>query len=75
MPVRCCLNPDLVTAVIDAETFREFEDWRRQQKKSSLADYFAELRQLCAEENYSPEVPDRCDRNNIFTEIQDELSL
>lgn len=59
----------LVVAVIDAETFREFENWRRQRKKCSPADKFAELRRLCLEENYSLELPNRCDRNNPFTEI------
>ncbi|OQX09171.1 MAG: hypothetical protein BWK80_47185 [Desulfobacteraceae bacterium IS3] len=65
----------LVAAVIDAETFKEFENWRIQREKCSPADKFAELRRLCLDESYSLELPDRCDRNNVFSESRNELSL
>jgi len=35
-------------------------------KKCSIAAAFEELRQLCIEENYQIEVPDRCNRENAF---------
>ncbi|MBW4631409.1 MAG: prevent-host-death protein [Iphinoe sp. HA4291-MV1] len=47
----------LVVAVIKAEMFQEFLAWRKQQEKLSVADAFAELRQLCAEEDYIFEIP------------------
>jgi putative addiction module component (TIGR02574 family) len=45
------------------ESDEEFRNWRRQRKKCSPADKFAELRRLCFEENYSLELPDRCKRH------------
>jgi len=38
----------------------------KQKKKSSISAAFEELRQLCIEENYQIEVPDRCNRENAF---------
>ena len=35
--------------------------------RPSLAQAFAELRQICAEENYALDVPARTDRRNTFT--------
>ncbi len=43
----------LVAAVVEAKTFQEFLDWQQQYRQDSLADAFAQLRQLCAEENYT----------------------
>jgi hypothetical protein len=41
--------------------------WHQQQKTSSLADAFRELRQLCVEENYVLDIPARQgDRYNLF---------
>ncbi|NJL36584.1 MAG: prevent-host-death protein [Leptolyngbyaceae cyanobacterium SM1_4_3] len=57
----------LVAAVIEPETLQKFLDWQQQQKQS-LADAFAELYQLCEEENYLLEVPPRQDRSNVFAE-------
>jgi hypothetical protein len=37
-------------------------------ENSSLADTFAQLRRLCAEENYILEIPPRQDRPNPFDE-------
>jgi len=53
----------------------ELRNRRKQRKKCSPADIFAELRRLCLEEDYSPELPDRCNRHNIFAETRNELSL
>jgi 2-succinyl-5-enolpyruvyl-6-hydroxy-3-cyclohexene-1-carboxylate synthase len=56
----------LVAAVVQAEIFQEFLVWQQQHRKPSLADAFAQLRQICAEENYHLEVPAREDRANSF---------
>jgi nicotinic acid mononucleotide adenylyltransferase len=65
-------NPQLIyehnraiAAVIGADLLQAFLAWQAQQQPS-LAQTFAELRQLCAEENYTFEVPSRCDRSNPF---------
>ncbi|EDN66696.1 conserved hypothetical protein [Beggiatoa sp. PS] len=56
-----------VVAVIDAQTFKAFEQWQQTQSKtSSPANAFEELRQLCLEENYTLEIPNRYDRENAF---------
>jgi len=55
----------LVAAVVKADVFQEFLIWQQQQK-SSLANAFAELREICAEENYQLEIPPRCDRLQQF---------
>ncbi|AUT04131.1 prevent-host-death protein [Nostoc sp. CENA543] len=54
----------LVAAVIEPELFQEFLKWKHQHHQNSLADTFAELRQICIEEDYSLEVPPREDRFN-----------
>jgi len=55
----------LVAAVISGETLAHFEAWRRERQRSMpLTEAFAELRALCAEEDYEfPEVL-RQDRPN-----------
>jgi|GEM_PF-865730 len=55
----------LVAAVVKAGVFQEFLVW--QQKKSSLANALAELREICAEENYQLEIPLRRDRLTLVT--------
>ena len=69
------LAAELVDSAVEFEIFQEFLAWREQRLKSSLADSFAELRQICAEENYTIEVPPRYDRPNAFVDVFDELSL
>ncbi|MEH2194860.1 MAG: hypothetical protein V7K98_19750 [Nostoc sp.] len=55
----------LVAAIVEPKLFQAFLAWHQQQKVSSFADAFAELRQICAEENYILETPARCsDRPN-----------
>lgn len=51
---------------------QEFLPSRQERQKSSLADAFAELRQICAEENYTIEIPPRYDRPNAFIDAIDE---
>ncbi len=65
----------LVAAVVEAETFQEFLAWQEQHRQSSLADAFAQLRQLCAAENYTIEVPSRTDRPNPFVDNFRDISL
>jgi prevent-host-death family protein len=52
-----------VAAVIDAEAFREFEEWRRRRARP-IADDFAELRRIAAEEGYTLKVKGRTNRRN-----------
>lgn len=62
-----------VAAVIDAETFELFEAWREQrERRRSLAEAFAELRGLCADEDYELPAVERSDRFNPFAETTDE---
>jgi hypothetical protein len=65
----------MVAAFVEAKIFQEFITWYRQQHKSSLADAFTELRQLCAEEDYIFDLPPRFDRPNAFAENLHDISL
>jgi antitoxin (DNA-binding transcriptional repressor) of toxin-antitoxin stability system len=58
----------LVAAVVEPEVFQEFLVWQREGERRTLADSFAELRKICAEENYTLEIPAREDRPNIFVD-------
>jgi prevent-host-death family protein len=58
----------LVAAVVRADLFQEFLTWKAQQHPPSLAQAFAEVRQLCADENYTFEILPRSDRPNPFAE-------
>ena len=44
---------------------QKFFSWQQQRQKSSIADAFAELRNLCAEEDYLLEIPQRENRECI----------
>lgn len=57
-----------IAAVIRADLLQEFLAWQAQQQPKSLAQAFSELRQLCAEEHYTFELPSRSDRPNPFME-------
>jgi hypothetical protein len=67
-------NPQLITdeqgkviaAVVEIETFQKFIDGNQPEKKPSLADAFATLHQICAEENYTLETTPRIDRPHPF---------
>ena len=62
-----------VAAVLDAETFQEFQQWR-QRRRPSLFDSLQELSRICQAEDYSLVVPERLNRPNLFTaENLDEL--
>ena len=57
-----------VVAIVEAELFQEFLIWHQQRQKPPLTDAFAQLRQLCDEENYQIEIPERQNRSNPFTD-------
>lgn len=59
---------ELVAAIVDPELFQEFLNWRQNAGKISLDQVFKQVQQLCTEENYSLEIPQRSDRDNPFTE-------
>ena len=63
----------LVAAVVEAETFQEFVEWRKRQRPS-LAAGAAEVRRVCAEEGYVFEIPERKNRPNPFADALDDLS-
>jgi hypothetical protein len=58
----------LVAAVVEPETLQEFLTWREGQRRPSLGEVFSELRRLCAEEDYTLEIPARLDRPNPFAD-------
>ncbi len=64
-----------VAAVIDAESFRAFDEWRKLAARKTLGEEFAELRQIAAEENYElPALPrSSVGRPNAFIAMQEEI--
>lgn len=56
----------LVAAVVGGESLPGFLEWHQQHAGRSLADAFAELRRLAAEEGFEITVPPRRDRANPF---------
>ncbi|HET9226174.1 MAG TPA: type II toxin-antitoxin system Phd/YefM family antitoxin [Thermoanaerobaculia bacterium] len=64
----------LVTAMVPAETLREFLGWHRQMEERTLAEAFEELRGICEEDDYTLEIPRRQDRSNPFSDALDEIS-
>jgi prevent-host-death family protein len=64
-----------VAVVIDAKEFARFEEWKKaQEKPRTLAEDFAELRELLKEEGFEDglEIPPRVDRPNAFVEMLEE---
>ncbi|BAZ17815.1 prevent-host-death family protein [Calothrix sp. NIES-4071] len=60
----------LVAAIVDPKLFQEFLNWQQQRSaKPSLTKAFAELRQLCIQEDYSLEIPTRSVKPNPLTEF------
>ncbi|MDX2097764.1 MAG: hypothetical protein SFW36_08300 [Leptolyngbyaceae cyanobacterium bins.59] len=55
-----------MAVVVEAEAFQKFLQWQQQQNQRPLSQAFAELRQICEEENYVLEIPTRGDRPNPF---------
>lgn len=64
-----------VAAVIAAEELAEYRTWKASQAKpQTLAESFAELRQLLIDEGYEDglEIPPRTTRPNAFVEMLEE---
>jgi PHD/YefM family antitoxin component YafN of YafNO toxin-antitoxin module len=53
----------LVAAVISAQVFEEFEQWRDSRRRRTLGDAFGEVRELCARYDYELDTGDRRDRD------------
>ena len=69
------LNRDrVVAALIDPTSLKQFEEWRSTKERPTLGELFAELRKICAEEDYTLETGERTERPNAFVEMLDELS-
>ena len=58
----------IVAAVVDADELREFHEWKSGQSRPTVADAFAELREICREERYVLAVPERTNRPNAFAD-------
>jgi uncharacterized protein (DUF952 family) len=43
---------ELVAVVVEAEAFQKFLQWQQHQNQRPLSQAFAELRQICEDENY-----------------------
>lgn len=63
----------LVAALVKADVFQEFLVWQQQAVNKTLANTFAELREICAEEDYQLESAARYDRPNPFAESSHDL--
>ena len=55
----------LVAVVVGAEDFGLFREWRQHREKT-LAQAFAELREVARDEAWRFETPNRTDRSNAF---------
>jgi len=64
-----------VAAVIDAESFKAFDAWRKLSARKTLGEEFAELRQIAAEEHYElPALPRASvGRPNPFITMLEEI--
>lgn len=62
-----------VAAVIDAETFSAFVEWREKSARKTLGEEFAELRRIAAGDPEPLPVISRSTRPNPFVEALDEL--
>jgi prevent-host-death family protein len=67
-PQRILNRNRIVGAVIDAESLQAFEKWREAQARP-LAEAFAELRAIGAEEGYTLKVGQRRDRANALARV------
>lgn len=64
-----------VAAVIDAESFKAFDEWRKKSARKTLGEEFAELRRIAAEENYEwPTLPrSAVGRPNAFVAMLEDI--
>jgi len=64
----------LVAVIVQPEAFRGYEAWREERERRTVGDAFAELRAICAEEEYELQPPPREDRPNPLAEALDGRS-
>ena len=64
----------LVAAVVGGSLLEEFLRWRADHGTRTVGDAFADLRALCAEEDYELPMVERSTRPNPFAELLDEAS-
>ena len=62
----------LVGVLVDASTFEAFMCWREEQTHRTIATALDELQEICEEEDYHLEVPDRVDRASLFAQENDD---
>jgi prevent-host-death family protein len=74
-PQLICNRGRPVAVVLNPQLFDEFQCWRDQRERSSLAEAFAELRKLCIEEAYTLEPGKREDRSNAFADTTVEVPV
>lgn len=75
-PQRIFNRRRLVAAVVDGETFERFERWKERSERRTIADDFAELREICEEEGgWELPTPARVDRAESFSEVLADASL
>lgn len=67
-PQRIFSRDRFVAAVVSAGLFEEFERWREERRRRSLDRRFQEVREICEDEGYSLEVPERRDRESWITD-------
>lgn len=62
---------ELAAAVVSAEEYREFEEWRAERRMKPLGELFLEAREILAEERYTLRTPSRKDRRNALVDALD----
>src|SRR5690349_13110300 len=56
----------LVAVVLDADAFKDISEARQKATRRSLGEAFAELRAICAQDDYVLEAPERATRSSPF---------
>jgi antitoxin (DNA-binding transcriptional repressor) of toxin-antitoxin stability system len=72
-PQRIYHRERLVAGVVDAETLEDYLAWRDRRGRRTVADAFAELRELLRDEPNGLTIPEREDRENAFDELLDRV--
>ena len=57
----------VVAAIISPEEYTEFQSFKKEKERQTLADFFQEIQSICREENYIIEVPKRRNREVRFS--------
>ena len=53
---------NIVAAVVNAEEYEEFKNYKRKMESDSLENAFSKFREICTEENYEIILPERKNR-------------